>query len=156
MAKKPILMAAVDFSEYSPGIVRYTGLLAEKMGAEVVLINVINQRDLDMVHRYMIGYDTFSFPEYLENQSASREAEMNDLVKANCANNVPCRITVMTGVPYLELLKAIETEKPSLMILGTKGRSNLTDALIGSTAQKMYRRCPIPLLTIPAAFNALA
>lgn len=155
MAKKPIIMAAVDFSDYSPAIVRYTGLLAKKMDAEVVLVNVINQRDLDMVHRYMIGYDTFSFPEYLENQNATRKAEMDDLVKANCCDSVPCRTIVASGVPYVELLKAIDTEKPSLMVVGTKGRTNLADVIVGSTAQKLYRRCPIPLLSIPAVFHVV-
>lgn len=153
MAKKPKIMAAVDFSDYSPAIIRYTGLLAKKMDAEVVLVNVINQRDLDMVHRYMIGYDTFSFPEYLESQNATRKAEMNDLAKDNCCEDVTCRVIIASGVPHLELLKAIETEKPNLLVVGTKGRTNLADVLVGSTAQKLYRRCPIPLLSIPSVFN---
>ena len=47
-----------------------------------------------------------------------------------------------------ELLKAIEKDRPDLLIMGVKGRSNLVERVIGSCAQKMFRRCPIPLLVI--------
>ncbi len=49
------IMTAVDLSEYSAASVRYSVALAMKLDAELLLINVINQRDLDMVQRAMIG-----------------------------------------------------------------------------------------------------
>jgi len=149
------IIAALDLSEFSPGIVRYSGWLALQLNAELVLVNVINQRDLDMVHRTMIGYESFSFPDYLEDQEKSRTAQVKDLVEANCPEGVKCRSLLRTGVPYRELLETVKTEKAQLMVVGTKGRGNLADALVGSTARKLYRRSPIPLLTIPAAFADL-
>jgi nucleotide-binding universal stress UspA family protein len=55
--------------------------------------------------------------------------------------------------PDWELLAAIATERPNLMVLGTKGRSNSTDVVVGSTARKLYRESPVPLITIPADFG---
>ncbi|MDX2454267.1 hypothetical protein [Desulfosarcina sp.] len=49
------IMTAVDLSEYSAASVRYSVPLAMKLDAGLLLINVINQRDLDMVQRAMIG-----------------------------------------------------------------------------------------------------
>jgi nucleotide-binding universal stress UspA family protein len=149
------IIAALDLSEFSPGIVRYSGWLALQLNAELVLVNVINQRDLDMVHRTMIGYESFSFPDYLEDQEKSRTAQVKDLVESNCPEGVKCRSLLRTGVPYRELLETVKMEKAQLMVVGTKGRGNLADALVGSTARKLYRRSPIPLLTIPAAFADL-
>ncbi|WP_319526713.1 universal stress protein [uncultured Desulfosarcina sp.] len=149
------IVAAVDLSEFSVGIVRYSGWLALQIDAELVVVNVINQRDLDMVHRVMIGYESFSFPDYLEDQEKTRAAQVDDLIAANCPEGVNCRTLIRTGIPYRELLATVETEKAQLMVVGTKGRGNLADALVGSQARKLYRRSPIPLLTIPAAFNVL-
>ena len=155
MTKKIKILAAVDLSEYSPAIVRYSGLLATKMDADVILVNVINQRDIDMIHRAMMGYESFSFPDYMVDQEIYRETQMNDLIKANCPDGVNCRCVVVSGVPFHALLQAIENENPQFMVVGTKGRSNLADVIVGSTARQLFRRCPIPLLSIPAGFDKL-
>jgi len=149
------IIAAVDLSEFSPAIVRYSGWLALQLNAELLLANVINQRDMDMVNRAMLGYESFSFPDYIEDQEKSRIAQMKDLIETNSPEGVECRTLVRTGIPYRELLEMVETEKAQLMVVGTKGRGNLADALVGSQARKLYRRSPIPLLTIPAAFAEL-
>lgn len=149
------IMAAVDFSDYSDTIVRYGLWLSKQLNADLVLVNVINQRDLDMVQRAMTGYEAFSFPNYLNEQVQDRKTKLNGLIEAASPGAVKCRVVVHKGIPYRELLAAIDVEKPNLMIVGTKGRSNLADVVVGSTARKMYRRTPIPLLTIPAGFNEL-
>ncbi len=149
------IMTAVDLSDYSAAAVLYSVGLSMKLDAELLLINVINQRDLDMVQRSMAGYEAFSFPNYLTEQIEDRKTKMKDIVEAVSLGKVKCSYFVQTGIPYRELLSAIESEKPNLMVVGTKGRSNLADVVVGSTARKMYRRSPIPLLTIPAGFNEL-
>jgi len=149
------IMTAVDLSEYSAAAVRYSLWLAMKIDAELLLVSVINQRDLALVQRAMAGYEAFAFPNYLSDQERDRKTKMKDLFEAVSPGTVKCRYLVQIGTPYQELLSAIESEKPSLMVVCTKGRSNLADVVVGSTARKLYRRSPIPLLTIPAGFKEL-
>lgn len=146
------VMAAVDLSDYSAMTVRYSVWLAKKLDAGLILVSVINQRDLDMIRRAMVGYEAFSLPNYIAEQVKDREARMKELFEAASPGSVECRYIVREGVPYQELLTAIDSEKPNMMVVGTKGRSNFADVVVGSTARKMYRRSPIPLVSIPAGF----
>lgn len=149
------IMAAVDLSEYSASIIKYSGWLAKRLDAELVLVNVINQRDIDMVGRAMAGYETFSFPSYITDLEQERKMRMKDLCDAAFTGTVKHSYLVQTGIPYRELLAVIESEKPQLLVVGTKGRSNLADVVVGSTARKLYRRSPIPMFTIPSGFDEL-
>jgi nucleotide-binding universal stress UspA family protein len=150
-------MAAVDLSDYSPVTIRYSLWLVEKTdAAELILVNVINQRDLEMVRRAMIGYESFSYPSYLEEQINNRKTRIAEMLAAANPGAVPCRILVREGIPYYELLETIKEESPAMLVMSTKGRSNLVDVVVGSTARKMFRRSPIPLVTIPAAYGTSA
>lgn len=153
MTPKMTIMAAVDLSEFSPMVIRYSVWLSMQTGADLVLVNVINQRDLDMVQRAMAGYEAFSFPNYVSEQTHDRERQMKAMVAKASDEPVACRYLVRTGIPYREVLAAVDGETPRLLVVGTKGRSNLADAVVGSTARKLYRRSPVPLVTIPAGYN---
>ncbi len=153
MTQQFTIMAAVDLSDFSAITVRYSLGLAKKIDAALLLVSVINQRDLDMVSRAMVGYEAFSLPNYLDEQIRDRKTLMNELVEAASPEAIDCTCTVRQGVPYLELLAVIEEAHPNLLVVSTKGRSNLADVVVGSTARKMYRRSPIPLITIPASFS---
>ena len=79
MTQKMKIMAAVDLSDYSATIVRYSVWLTMRLDADLVLVNVINQRDLDLVQRTMTGYEAFSYPNYLTEQvQGSRNQDESD------------------------------------------------------------------------------
>ena len=46
------------------------------------------------------------------------------------------------------MIRAVQAEAADLLIMGTRGRGNLSGMLFGSVAEKMFRHCPVPLLSI--------
>ena len=59
-----------------------------------------------------------------------------------------CDYLIKIGDPFQAIVEVIDQEQADLVIVGTKGRSNLSDVLHRSTAERLFRRCPVPLLSV--------
>ena len=144
------IMVAVDLSDYSLPSVIYAQKLARPLGAKLILVNVYNQRDISAIRTARDAYyDPNFFEKVVEENKLYRHDEMARLVQKADAVDLVAKTLLRIGVPYQELLAAIEEEKPDMLVMGTKGRGNLADTIIGSCARKMFRRSPIPLLSLP-------
>lgn len=64
-----------------------------------------------------------------------------------CAGKVVHRV-IRVGVPYLEIDKYAAEQNIDIIVVGTHGRSGLTHLLLGSTAEKIVRKAPCPVLTV--------
>ena len=144
------IMVAIDFSDYSLPAAQYASDLAKDVSAGLLLTNVLNQRNIDMMNQVALKVPDFSIKNYIDEYLVERKERLEEVAKKINVGNLDVEVNVCVGVPYKALLKEIEEKKPDLLIMGTKGRSNLVDMIVGSCAQKMFRRCPIPLLSIRA------
>lgn len=142
------IMVAVDLSDYSPLLVKYAHQLALRLGSKIILVNVYNQRDISSLQQAINTFDPKLCDAIIKDNTYQRRKFLDDLVKEAGAEDIVPEKFVVVGVPYLKLLEVIEKEKPDLLVMGTKGRSNLADTIVGSCAQKMYRRSPIPMLSL--------
>ncbi len=52
------------------------------------------------------------------------------------------------GEPWREILALIEASKPDLVVMGTRGRTGIQHYVLGSTAEKVVRVSPVPVLTL--------
>lgn len=145
---KSKVMVAVDFSEYSQKIVEYAGRLAERLDAELVFVNVINQRDINMVKKITMYTDKISVESYLADIIKDRTQEMQKLVRETNCSKIPNKFMIRKGVPFSKLIETAREEKVDMVVMGTKGRSDIAGVLFGSQAEKMFRHCPVPLLSI--------
>ena len=152
MYKIKKIMIAIDLSERSIPAREFASDLAEKLNARLIIVNVINQVEIRGLQKITKNSDTMSIEQYLKDEEKSRHDQIVEIVNANIPHEGVkeyIKIIIRHGVPFQEILEVAKEEAVDLIVMGTKGRSNLTNVLIGSTARYLFYHSKIPLLTIP-------
>lgn len=140
------LLVTTDFSDASRSGVRYAVALAEKLGATVALLHVIEPR---------------SWLSELGSLVPAREdAEVVALALAQLATMaeregkgdvcVTFSVSVRTGNPFDAITTAAREHAADLIIIATHGHKGVERFLLGSTAERVVRHAPGPVLTVPA------
>jgi nucleotide-binding universal stress UspA family protein len=157
MKKISKIMVAFDFSEYSKNAFAYAVELAGSLGANLVIVNIINERDLnvlrtitkeDMFSKSVVKYKKETMKLYVQNKKEELSKEVDKLIEDTNCTHLSIKKVFKVGVPFQELIRAVKDEGADLMVMGSKGRSGIAEVLFGHTAEKMFRRCPVPLLSI--------
>ena len=149
MKKITSIMVAVDMSDYSLPSIQYANMLAQSMGATLTLVNIYNQRDVNAVRNALEAYyDPKWFDKLVEDNFTSRREKLANWVALAGAESTVVKQIVRIGIPHRELLVIMEEEKPDLLVVVTKGRSNLADTIVGSCAGKMHRYSPVHVLSL--------
>lgn len=144
------IAVALDLSVYSRGILEYALIVARRTSAELVLVNVINRRSLEAAEQAFNAEHPggFSMDKFVGDDVKRRRRQLDDLIADCGAGNNPVRIDIRTGVPFEEILNALEEEESDLLVMGRTGRTNLPGFLFGSTAEKLFRHSPVPVLSV--------
>jgi nucleotide-binding universal stress UspA family protein len=53
-----------------------------------------------------------------------------------------------TGFPWSEILNLEEKEAPSIIVIGSHGRSNIGEVFLGSVSERVIRKCKRPVMVI--------
>ena len=146
------VMVAMDLSALADYARKFAAEVAVKADAELYVVNVINQVETYAMQKMSKKYDTMSIEKFLETEREERYAQMKKLIaESDMTPEIKknAKIIIKNGIPFKELLSVIKDERIDLVVMGQKGRSNIKDVLIGSTANQMYHSCPVPLVSIP-------
>ena len=151
-AKK--ILVAVAFSRYTEDLLKYATDIAGIMNAEIVVANIINARDVEAVGTIAaMGYEVDS-QNYVAGIEAERQQELDQILKKLAYPAEKIHIVFKVGNPRDELLKIAIKEDVDLIIMGLKGRTDLEHVFVGSVAEKVFRRSPIPILSYRDEYNA--
>lgn len=139
------IVAATDFSKISLEALKWAAFLSGEKHSNLHLIHVLPETNISIS-------DTVS-PEVLETltrvnkQDATKK--LDKIVKRIKSNkNVNVDAVITQGSPHHEILKFADKKKGDIIVLGTRGLSDLEAFIIGSTASRVTRGSKIPVLVI--------
>lgn len=134
-----------DLSDAAAEAQLYACALAEQFGAELHILSVM--QDMAMVSPdpnmpWVIPASS------LEEIRLSLESALKAIPDAKWAEGRTIHRVLRSGTPFLEVVKYAEEQDIDVIVVGTHGRSGLTHMLLGSTAERIVRKAPCPVLTV--------
>ncbi len=153
MSKINKILACVDLSEYSLMTLKYSVEFAKGNQAQIIVFNVINQRDIngvEMVSGYFPGYfsNEVNVQDYIRELRKDRHERIKNMIDENFSDEKSMMtIKVDEGIPFECILNAAKTEEADLIVMANKGRGNLSRVLFGSVAEKVFRHSSVPVVS---------
>lgn len=141
------IMVALDFTSYSKSTFDYAAKIAKNLNALLVVASIINSRDIIAVEMVTsMGYEVDS-EHYVEGIKTERKNMLKNFIEHSDIDGEQVRPIFKVGNPTNELLKLIVKENVDLIVMGVKGRTDIEHIFVGSVAEKLFRRSPVPVLS---------
>jgi nucleotide-binding universal stress UspA family protein len=126
------VLFCTDFSKISDCAFDYAFGIAKRDEAVLYILHVIPPAPP------LYGYSSFISKEQLDKVEAD-----NQKYKAKV------KIVTESGREDEKILEFVQKEKIDILVIGTKGRTGMEHVFLGSVAEKVIRRSPIPVFVIP-------
>lgn len=140
------ILVPIAFSKFSKGILDYAADLAAATGAELIVVNVINERDLEAVDKITsFGYKV-DIEHYVDTIKKERKAELVEMLDKLTLTDDKVTYTFCLGEPTNELLKLVIDREVDMVVMGVKN-NELRHIFTGSVAERMFRKCPVTVVS---------
>jgi nucleotide-binding universal stress UspA family protein len=141
------VMVALAFSEYAAGTFKFAAQFAQCCDAELIVASVVNARDVESVRTISaMGYEVDG-EHYVQSIKDERRRILDEVTAETDFPREKIRTVFPLGNPIDELLKMIIDESIDVVVMGPKGRTDLEHVLVGSVAEKIFRRSPATVIS---------
>jgi nucleotide-binding universal stress UspA family protein len=135
------ILLATDCSTRAEGAEAYACKLADSWGATLTVVSVLE---------FAPGLDP-EYPVcrlYLDELMKHATRDLAQLQARIADRGITVRTRIEKGIPSEEVLVAAAAEDADLIVVGTAGKTGLAHILLGSTAERIIRTAPCPVLAV--------
>jgi universal stress protein A len=135
------ILVPVDFSDSSSNAVKYARHIGELTTAALIFINMIEPDGSGALEALP--------PVCIEELKASAEENLRALVQAARESGIKGATSISrSGMPTHEIVEAAKESDVDLIVIATHGYTGWKHFCIGSTAERVVRAAPCPVLVV--------
>ncbi|HEY9166233.1 MAG TPA: universal stress protein [Candidatus Kryptonia bacterium] len=138
------ILVPQDFSDYSLHALRYAITLADLFKSELLVLHIVEP----IVYPADFSFGQVSIPAMEEEIRKHSEEQLAELVEREIPAGVKSSSMIRIGKPFIEIVEVARSENIDLIVISSHGRTGMDHVLFGSTADKVVRKAPCPVLTI--------
>ena len=136
------ILLPTDGSEHAENTIQYAISLAKLTGASIVAMYAYNP-PLSLRKR-----GTLAAEEFKSTMEEEAREIVGDVAERLKREGVSVSAVAVEGPAAEAILRAVEEEKPDLVVMGSRGSSPLPGLTLGSVAEKVVRYSPVTVTVV--------
>lgn len=138
------ILYATDFSDKSKKALRYVKGLRGSGAKDVTILYVIDKRGIDSM-AVLTAIDVLGVEKgWMEDAHRNMSCLEDDLK----SEGFSVQTRIEKGVPFKEIIRVAEEVNASVIVIGSHGKSDLPEMLLGSVAEKVVRKATKNVLVV--------
>ncbi len=134
------ILVPLDFSDTSEKALQYAVAFAKQFGAKITLLHVIEPLPYPGDLTYLPLGEVIP--------SGPAKARLREIAQKAIEPELLGQTLVQIGLPFEIIAAVAQQESVDLIIITTHGRTGLKRVFLGSTAERVVRHAPCPVLTV--------
>lgn len=151
---KPLLLAPIDFSDYSFRACLTAFNIAKQLKCKVEILHSF--LDVSPIDKFQYNNDEIveAREDYILESSAKEQMSLfsekiKKQIKLGIIPPIKFSTKLVEGVPEDAIIEYSKGVKPQLIVMGTRGTNKKVQELIGSVTGEVLDGCRFPVLTVP-------
>ncbi|NJD62374.1 MAG: universal stress protein [Deltaproteobacteria bacterium] len=138
------ILLPTDFSDCSAEAARVARQLAERFGSRIVVLHVLDEpAALDPMFRGDVPLELLR-----SRMEQFAQESLDAFLAAQFSGFENFDTMLAAGIPYREIIGKARECAAGLIVIGTHGRTGVEHVIFGSTAERVVRSAPCPVLTV--------
>lgn len=139
------ILYPTDFSDVAKKAMDYITKLKEAGGKEVIVLHVIDERAIGDICLLYASRGSVEMVRRIKEEACK---EMDKIGARLRQEGFEVKLRVERGIPLTEILRVEQEEGVSVTVIGSHGKSNVKEMLLGSVSEKVIRKSERPVLVI--------
>jgi nucleotide-binding universal stress UspA family protein len=144
MEKVNKILFPCDLTENSSKILPYLLSMAEKFNSQIYVLHVV--QDLQRWGNVFIPHSSTEV--YQKEALQGAEKAMDRVCEEQFRSCPNFQRMIVSGDPASKILEIIVSEGIDMVVMGTHGRKGLEHVIMGSVADNVVKKSPVPVLVV--------